>query len=59
MVKICRDAGDEVIERKNFPSFRKQTIANVRSEKSRSTSDHRAHEASEKDGLQFSVGAAD
>jgi len=59
MAQILRDAGDEIIEREDLPSFRKQTIANVRTKKSRCTSDHRAHEASEKAVIQSNVGAAD
>ena len=59
LAQILRNACDEIIERQNFPSFCKQPIANMRTKKSRRTSDHRAHEASVKAGFQFSVGAAD
>src|SRR5579871_3376455 len=59
MAQILRRARDQIIERENFPSFRKQSIAKMRPQKSSSSRHNRAHESSESFGLQFNVRALD
>jgi hypothetical protein len=47
MEQVFLGSGDQTVEAENLPTFRKQTIAKMRTEKACCSSDDRAHEASE------------
>src|SRR5260370_22880616 len=39
-------AGDEIVQRQHFPVFSKESVAKMRSQKSRPAGDHRSHASS-------------
>jgi hypothetical protein len=43
MAQVGRCAGDQVVDRQNFPAAIEEVVAQVRSKKSRSSCDYRAH----------------
>ena len=51
-------AGDEIVQRQHFPVFSKESVAKMRSQKSRPAGDHRTHASSAKK-RQCTVTAAD
>src|SRR5580704_1530548 len=42
MAQVCRCAGNQVVDRENFPALLEEPVAQVRPKKSRSSRDYRA-----------------